>query len=167
MFLNPKCCAFQFVGQASCVLSLLGRDGNWRPVRFLLRLSRLPREDRSMAKLSKEEIVTLHVLKEKGESNRAVAKRLGVSDRGPRNPNHHRAILAVSTAFWDAYLGDSEPARAWRDGPAVRRARRTSSAGNSRIACGSGTAVAGATCHERAYSSANRPLRKPPVTCNR
>jgi len=42
------------------------------------------------------------------------------SDRGPRNPNHHRAILAVSTAFWDAYLGDSEPARAWLDGPAVR-----------------------------------------------
>jgi hypothetical protein len=25
-------------------------------------------------------------------------------DREQRNPNHHRAILALRTAFWDAYL---------------------------------------------------------------
>jgi predicted dienelactone hydrolase len=25
-------------------------------------------------------------------------------EHGPRNPNHHRVILALSTAFWDAYL---------------------------------------------------------------
>jgi len=37
-----------------------------------------------MAKLRKEEIVTLHVLKEKGESNRGVAKRLGVSEGAVR-----------------------------------------------------------------------------------
>jgi transposase len=37
-----------------------------------------------MAKLRKEEIVTLHVLKEKGESNRAVANRLGVSEGAVR-----------------------------------------------------------------------------------
>jgi predicted dienelactone hydrolase len=34
-------------------------------------------------------------------------------DREPRNPNHHRVILAVSTAFWDAYLRDDAAARAW------------------------------------------------------
>ena len=29
-------------------------------------------------------------------------------EKGKRNPNHHRAILALSTAFWDTYLkGDS------------------------------------------------------------
>jgi len=41
-------------------------------------------------------------------------------DEEPRNPNHHRVILAISTAFWDAYLrGDSE-AQAWLDGPEAR-----------------------------------------------
>ncbi len=30
-------------------------------------------------------------------------------DQEPRNPNHHRVILALSTAFWDAYLrGDAD-----------------------------------------------------------
>jgi predicted dienelactone hydrolase len=33
----------------------------------------------------------------------------------PRNPNHHRAILALSTAFWDAYLRGEADARAWLD----------------------------------------------------
>jgi predicted dienelactone hydrolase len=34
-------------------------------------------------------------------------------ERERRNPNHHRVIVALSTAFWDAYLrGDSE-ARKW------------------------------------------------------
>lgn len=37
-----------------------------------------------------------------------------------RNPNHHRAILAVTTAFWDAYLRDDEQARLWLDGDAVK-----------------------------------------------
>ena len=37
-----------------------------------------------------------------------------------RNPNHHRVILALSTAFWDSYLkGDSE-AKAWLDGDGPR-----------------------------------------------
>jgi predicted dienelactone hydrolase len=34
-------------------------------------------------------------------------------DRQPRNPNHHRAVLALSTAFWDAYLRGDATARAW------------------------------------------------------
>ncbi|MBX3354242.1 MAG: hypothetical protein KF724_00915 [Phycisphaeraceae bacterium] len=36
-------------------------------------------------------------------------------DRGNRNPNHHRAILAITTAFWEATLRDDERARAWLD----------------------------------------------------
>lgn len=33
---------------------------------------------------------------------------------GPaRNPNHHRVILATSTAFWDAYLKNDASAKAW------------------------------------------------------
>lgn len=37
-----------------------------------------------------------------------------------RNPNHHRAILAVTTAFWDAYLQSNSKAKQWLDGPDVR-----------------------------------------------
>jgi predicted dienelactone hydrolase len=36
-------------------------------------------------------------------------------DREVRNPNHHRAILALSTAFWDAYLNSDAAARDWLD----------------------------------------------------
>ncbi|QDT63269.1 alpha/beta hydrolase family protein [Calycomorphotria hydatis] len=37
----------------------------------------------------------------------------------PRNPNHHRLILALSTAFWDTYLKENHAAEAWLkgDGP--------------------------------------------------
>lgn len=40
-------------------------------------------------------------------------------DREPRNPNHHRVIMALSTAFWDAWLGGDAEAKAWLagDGP--------------------------------------------------
>ena len=40
-------------------------------------------------------------------------------DTGKRNPNHHRAILALSTAFWDLHLRKLAPAGAWLrgDGP--------------------------------------------------
>lgn len=37
-----------------------------------------------------------------------------------RNPNHHRVILALSTAFWDAYLKGDADAKAWLQGPAAR-----------------------------------------------
>jgi predicted dienelactone hydrolase len=37
-------------------------------------------------------------------------------DAAERNPNHHRVILALSTAFWDAYLKNDSQARAWLDG---------------------------------------------------
>jgi predicted dienelactone hydrolase len=41
-------------------------------------------------------------------------------DRVPRNPNHHRATLALSTAFWDAHLKGDADARAWLDGDGPR-----------------------------------------------
>jgi predicted dienelactone hydrolase len=41
-------------------------------------------------------------------------------DREPRNPNHHRVILALSTAFWDAYLKEDAAAKAWLDGNGPR-----------------------------------------------
>jgi predicted dienelactone hydrolase len=41
-------------------------------------------------------------------------------DREPRNPSHHRAILAISTAFWDATLRNDAAARAWLDGDGPR-----------------------------------------------
>jgi len=37
-------------------------------------------------------------------------------DKEKRNPNHHRVILALSTAFWDAWLRDDKAARDWLDG---------------------------------------------------
>lgn len=41
-------------------------------------------------------------------------------DREARNPNHHRIILALSTAFWDAYLRGDAAARSWLDGAGSR-----------------------------------------------
>jgi len=42
------------------------------------------------------------------------------NDREPRNPNHHRVILALSTAFWDAYLRGDAGALAWLNGSGPR-----------------------------------------------
>jgi predicted dienelactone hydrolase len=41
-------------------------------------------------------------------------------ESGKRNPNHHRVILAISTAFWDAWLRQDANARAWLDGSGPR-----------------------------------------------
>ena len=41
-------------------------------------------------------------------------------DRQARNPNHHRAMVAISIAFWDAYLKADLAARAWLDGQGPR-----------------------------------------------
>ena len=37
-----------------------------------------------------------------------------------QNPNHHRAILALSTAFWDAFLKGDAEAKAWLNGETAR-----------------------------------------------
>lgn len=42
-------------------------------------------------------------------------------DQEPRNPNHHRVILALSTAFWDAYLKGDAEAKAWLSGDGPRK----------------------------------------------
>lgn len=41
-------------------------------------------------------------------------------DTEARNPNHHKAILALSTAFWDAWLCEDAAARKWLDGSGPR-----------------------------------------------
>ncbi len=41
-------------------------------------------------------------------------------EKEPRNPNHHRVILALSTAFWDAYLRDDQAAKQWLTGKGPR-----------------------------------------------
>jgi predicted dienelactone hydrolase len=55
-----------------------------------------------------------------GARHSAFTDRALPGDEVARNPNHHRAILAISTAFWDAWLRDDAGARAWLDGAGPR-----------------------------------------------
>jgi predicted dienelactone hydrolase len=41
-------------------------------------------------------------------------------DREPRNPNHHRVILGLSTSFWDAFLRGDSGALSWLEGKGPR-----------------------------------------------
>jgi hypothetical protein len=41
-------------------------------------------------------------------------------DRQARNPNHHRSILAMTTAFWDACLRNDPNAKQWLKSDAAR-----------------------------------------------
>lgn len=58
--------------------------------------------------------VVLHEAEHSAFSDRALP-----GDAKSRNPNHHRAILALSTAFWDAFLKSDKEAKTWLkgDGP--------------------------------------------------
>jgi len=51
-----------------------------------------------------------------GAEHSAFTDRALPGDTEPRNPNHHRAILALSTAFWDSFLLNDAGARTWLDG---------------------------------------------------
>jgi predicted dienelactone hydrolase len=51
-----------------------------------------------------------------GAEHSAFTERALPGDTAPRNPNHHRLILALSTAFWDAWLRADGAAREWLDG---------------------------------------------------
>jgi len=51
-----------------------------------------------------------------GAEHSAFTDRPLPTDTEKRNPNHHRVILALSTAFWDAYLRADTAAKAWLDG---------------------------------------------------
>lgn len=55
-----------------------------------------------------------------GAEHSAFSDHLLSDDAAPRNPNHHPAILALSTAFWDANLRQDEAARAWLNGDGPR-----------------------------------------------
>lgn len=55
-----------------------------------------------------------------GAEHSAFTDRALPSDTEPRNPNHHRVILALSTAFWDTYLLGSAAAQRWLDGDGPR-----------------------------------------------
>ena len=51
-----------------------------------------------------------------GAEHSAFSDRPLPGDTEKRNPNHHRVILALSTAFWDAWLREDARAKAWLDG---------------------------------------------------
>lgn len=51
-----------------------------------------------------------------GAEHSAFSDRALPGDTAPRNPKHHRAILALSTAFWDAWLREDAAAKTWLDG---------------------------------------------------
>ncbi|MGJ8653556.1 MAG: alpha/beta hydrolase family protein [Opitutaceae bacterium] len=53
-----------------------------------------------------------------GATHMAFSERELRSQEGSRNPNHHNAILKISTAFWDAYLKEDTSAEAWLRGDA-------------------------------------------------
>jgi predicted dienelactone hydrolase len=55
-----------------------------------------------------------------GAEHSAFTDRPLPGDREARNPNHHRVILALSTAFWDAKLREDKAAQAWLDGDGPR-----------------------------------------------
>lgn len=56
-----------------------------------------------------------------GAEHSAFADRSLPGEQHLHNPNHHRAVLALSTAFWDAYLGANPAAKAWLESAEVRR----------------------------------------------
>lgn len=51
-----------------------------------------------------------------GAEHSAFSDRGLPGDREKRNPNHHRVVLALSTAFWDAHLKGDAAAKKWLDG---------------------------------------------------
>jgi predicted dienelactone hydrolase len=55
-----------------------------------------------------------------GAEHSAFTERALPGDRGKRNANHHRVILALSTAFWDTHLRGDAAAREWLHGKGAR-----------------------------------------------
>jgi dienelactone hydrolase len=51
-----------------------------------------------------------------GATHSAFSDRPRPGSGGSSNPNHHRAILALSTAFWDTYLRGDARAKEWLHG---------------------------------------------------
>jgi predicted dienelactone hydrolase len=57
-----------------------------------------------------------------GANHGVFGDRAGTLLRTEAAAEHHRAILALSTAFWDAYLRDDAAAKAWLQGDGARQA---------------------------------------------
>lgn len=57
---------------------------------------------------------------DKGEHS-AFSDRALPGDRQARNPNHHRLMLAFTTAFFDAWVRGDAAARGWLDGDAAKK----------------------------------------------
>lgn len=55
-----------------------------------------------------------------GAEHSAFTDRALPGDSLPRNPNHHRALLAISTAFFDSTLKADQAAREWLEGQGAR-----------------------------------------------
>lgn len=55
-----------------------------------------------------------------GAEHSAFTDRALPGDTEKHNPNHHRVILALSTAFWDAWLRENTAARTWLNGDGPR-----------------------------------------------
>lgn len=55
-----------------------------------------------------------------GAKHSAFSDRTLPGDSSSRNPNHHRVILGLSTAFWEAYLLDRAEAKNWLVGEGPR-----------------------------------------------
>ena len=55
-----------------------------------------------------------------GAEHGAFGERSLPGEGANRNPNHHRIILALSTAFWDAFLKGDAEAKAWLNGEGAR-----------------------------------------------
>jgi predicted dienelactone hydrolase len=55
-----------------------------------------------------------------GAEHSAFSDRALPGDSQPRNPNHHKLMLAVSTAFFDSVLKGDAQARGWIDGEGVK-----------------------------------------------
>lgn len=51
----------------------------------------------------------------------AFTERALPGDRLKRNPNHHKVMLGLTTAFWDAYLKGNKEAKVWLQGSGPRR----------------------------------------------
>jgi predicted dienelactone hydrolase len=55
-----------------------------------------------------------------GAEHSAFTDRALPGDSLPRNPNHHRAMLAISTAFFDSTLRGDKAAREWLEGKGAK-----------------------------------------------
>jgi len=60
-----------------------------------------------------------------GAEHSAFSDRALPGDKAARNPNHHKVILGLSTAFWDAWLKMDPGAKAWLEGPGPKSLMQT------------------------------------------